>query len=74
MCRHIHIYHRVPPLHPGSEPNAEYDDEQDVTHCKVIFDKCETARWGEDCGGSTVEEVVIERELCQWCTIEIIGG
>jgi len=72
MCRHIHIYHCSAPHNPHPDATADYNEEN-VTRCKVIFDKCEMARWGEDCGGSTVEEVVIKKEICQWCTACVLA-
>jgi len=81
MCRHLHIYHRNRPpatesipSDQGAETSPEYDDYDDnVNRCKVIFDRCEMARWGEDCGGSMVEEVIIEKGACQWCTKGALG-
>lgn len=72
MCRHIHIYHLIAPHGTRRESLVKHEDEDDVQKCKVIFDKCETARWEKDCGGSTVEEVIIERDECQWCTLKVL--
>lgn len=57
MCRHIHIQHLDPkPLYPSN-----------VITCKVIFEKCQTVRNGDPCGGSKVIEVLREPKECQWC-------
>ena len=73
MCRHLHICHAKPDPCPDYGGDPDIGDGEEVEYCKVIFDRCDTARWGEDCGGSTVEEVIIQRHVCQWCCVGVRG-